>query len=217
MASWFARRFLDLLGSIYIYNEHRGYTAIDRVIEVARARGEVSLVGALERHRADERKHYVMFRRWFALRGAMPFAVDRTIGHIDRFVEIMFGMPIDRLDTDVLIASDEAFGRLCRVVALTERRGYTQVEKLLRNPHVLADPALTRIFQIIRRDEPSHWEPYEGWLASAGARVPDRRERAIDGMIHSELILLKLPALFLNPRLARRTDWVDAADQTRNL
>ena len=32
------RRYLDLLGSIYIYNEHRGYTAIDRVIEVAKAR-----------------------------------------------------------------------------------------------------------------------------------------------------------------------------------
>ena len=27
MLTWFGRRYLDLLGCIYIYNEHRGYTA----------------------------------------------------------------------------------------------------------------------------------------------------------------------------------------------
>jgi hypothetical protein len=30
--------YLDVLASIYIYNEHRGYTSIDRVLEVVRAR-----------------------------------------------------------------------------------------------------------------------------------------------------------------------------------
>jgi len=38
MLNWFRRRYLDLLGSIYIYNEHRGYTAIDRVLEAVSAR-----------------------------------------------------------------------------------------------------------------------------------------------------------------------------------
>ena len=33
MRDWYARRYLDLLGSIYIYNEHRGYTALDRVLQ----------------------------------------------------------------------------------------------------------------------------------------------------------------------------------------
>ena len=67
MRAWFARRYLDLLGSIYIYNEHRGYTAIDRVLEAIRARSpdDHALIAAVESHRADERKHYVMFRRWF--------------------------------------------------------------------------------------------------------------------------------------------------------
>ena len=67
MRAWFARRYLDLLGSIYIYNEHRGYTAIDRVLEAIRARSpdDHELIAAVESHRADERKHYVMFRRWF--------------------------------------------------------------------------------------------------------------------------------------------------------
>ena len=32
MSAWFRDRYLDLLGSIYLYNEHRGYTSIDRVL-----------------------------------------------------------------------------------------------------------------------------------------------------------------------------------------
>ena len=102
-ASMFARfrtRYLDLLGSIYIYNEHRGYTSIDRVLEAVRSRTpyDKEFIAAVEKHRADERKHYVMFKRWFELRGKMPLQVDRTCGHIDRFVEIMFRRGIDDLD-----------------------------------------------------------------------------------------------------------------------
>lgn len=212
MLAWFRRRYLDLLGSIYIYNEHRGYTAIDRVLEAVRARSpdDRALIAAIEKHRADERKHYVMFRRWFELRGAMPFAVDRTIGHIDRFVEIMFRRKIDDLDTKAVIASDALFERLCRVISLTERRGYAQVEVLLRHPLVRDDKALIRIFQVIEKDEPSHWAPYDGWLRAHGKREPRWWERAIDSFIHSELLLLKLPLLFLTPGLKRRTDWADA-------
>src|SRR6476620_3673262 len=63
MFSRFRTRYLDLLGSIYIYNEHRGYTSIDRVLEAVRARtpGDSAFIAAVEKHRADERKHYVMF------------------------------------------------------------------------------------------------------------------------------------------------------------
>src|SRR6188768_2956938 len=113
MPTWFRRRYLDLLGSIYIYNEHRGYTAIDRVLEAVRARSpdDVELIAAIEQHRADERKHYVMFRRWFERRGTMPLALDRTFGHIDRFIEIMFRSSIDRLDTQKVIDNDELFER----------------------------------------------------------------------------------------------------------
>ena len=215
MLAWFGRRYLDLLGSIYIYNEHRGYTAIDRVLEAVRVRSpaDVELISAIERHRADERKHYVMFRRWFERRGVMPLALDRTFGHIDRFIEIMFGTPIDRLDTQAVIDSDELFERLCRVISLTEQRGYRILDDLLRNRFVRGDPILTRIFQIIRKDEPSHWAPYEGWLLKHGKRQPRWWERAVDGFIHSELLFLKLPFLFLNPWMTRRTDWADANDQ----
>src|SRR5919107_6221747 len=100
MRGWYRHRYLDLLGSIYIYNEHRGYTAIDRVLEAVRARwpDDHELIARIEKHRADERKHYLMFRRWFERRGTMPLWVDRTCGHIDRFVGIMFRSSIDELD-----------------------------------------------------------------------------------------------------------------------
>jgi rubrerythrin len=217
MRAWFARRYLDVLGSIYIYNEHRGYTAIDRVLEAVRARWpeDAELIAAIERHRADERKHYVMFRRWFERRGAMPLSVDRAFGHIDRFVEIMFGRSIDRLDTLTVATDDRLFERLCRVIALTEQRGYRQVEILLANRYVRGDPVLMRIFGIIRKDEPSHWAPYEGWLRKHARRDPRWWERAVDGFVHSELLFVKLPFLFLNPWIGRRTRWADADEQAR--
>ncbi|MEI9851370.1 MAG: ferritin-like domain-containing protein [Sphingomonas sp.] len=219
MIAWFRSRYLDLLGSIYIYNEHRGYTSIDRVLEAVRARapGDHALIAAVEKHRADERKHYVMFKRWFELQGRMPLRVDRTCGHIDRFVEIVFRTTIDDLDTRAIIAKDHLFEKLCRVISLTEQRGYKQVDVLLKHPLVLHDKTLVKIFQIIEKDEPSHWAPYDGWLKANGKREPRWWERAIDGFIHSELLFLKLPVLFLNPFLKRRTDWADAHDPAERL
>jgi hypothetical protein len=212
MFDWFRNRYLELLGSIYIYNEHRGYTAIDRVLEAVRARtpDDLALIAAIEKHRRDERKHYEMFRRWFELRGVMPYAVGRTCGHIDRFVEIMFGTPIDGLDTRAIVARDDLFERLCRVIALTERRGYRQVEVLLRHPFVVGEKTLMKIFRIIEKDEPSHWVPYEGWLLAHGKRRPTWSESAIDRFIHAELLFVKLPLLFVTPKLARRKNWADA-------
>jgi hypothetical protein len=214
MLAWFSRRYLDLLGSIYIYNEHRGYTALDRVLEAIRARSpdNHAFIAAIEQHRADEYKHYLMFRRWFEKRGQMPLFVDRMCGHIDRFIEIMFRSTIDRLDTNQVIAEDRLFEKLCRVISLTEKRGYRQVEVLLKHPIVEQDPGLMKIFRIIKQDEPSHWEPYDGWLRANGKRDPKWWERAVDTFIHSELLLLKLPMLFLHPRLGRRQDWPDAHD-----
>jgi uncharacterized ferritin-like protein (DUF455 family) len=210
----FRRRYLDLLASIYIYNEHRGYTSIDRVLEAVRARspGDHQLIADIEKHREDERRHYAMFKRWFELKGMMPLKVDRTCGHIDRFVEIMFRRTIDDLDTKRIIAEDDQFEKLCRVISLTEQRGFRQVEILLKHPLVRDDKAMMKIFQIVHRDEPSHWAPYDGWLKAHGKRDPKWWERAIDTFIHSELLFFKLPVLFVNPWLKRRTDWADASD-----
>ena len=154
---------------------------------------DLEFIRAIEKHRADERKHYLMFRRWFERRDQMPLAIDRTCGHIDRFVEIMFGIPIHQLDTEAVMRSDHLFERLCRVVLLTEQRGYRQVEILLKHPIVQRDRALMKIFSIIREDEPSHWQPYDRWIAMNGGRRPKWWERAVDTFIHSELLFLKLP------------------------
>lgn len=215
MLAWFRRRYLDLLGSIYIYNEHRGYTSIDRVLEAVKARApdDHQLIADIEKHRADERKHYVMFKRWFELQGRMPLQVDRTCGHIDRFVEIMFRRTIDELDTKRIIAEDDQFEKLCRVISLTEQRGHKQVEILLKHPLVTGDKVLMKIFRIIEKDEPSHWAPYDGWLKANGKRDPKWWERAIDTFIHSELLFLKLPVLFLNFGVKRRVEWQDAHEE----
>ena len=147
----------------------------------------------------------------------MPLAVGRTCGHIDRFVEIMFRSRIDDLDTRAIVESDDAFEKLCRVISLTEQRGHRQVEILLRHQLVRHDRILMKIFRIVERDEPSHWAPYDAWLRANGKRKHRWWERAIDTFIHSELLFLKLPALFLTPRLKRRTDWADDHDPAERL
>ena len=214
MRAWFRQRYLDVLGSIYIYNEHRGYTAIDDLLAGVRARwpDDHALIATIEQHRADERKHYVMFRRWFERRGVMPLALDSAFGHIDRFVEIMFGSSIDRLDKMRVVKNDRLFGRMCRVISLTEKRGYKQVEILLGNSHVLSDKQLTKIFRIIEQDEPSHWAPYDAWLKAHGQRSAKWWERLVDGFVHSELLFVKLPFVFLHPSLKRRTRFADEDD-----
>jgi hypothetical protein len=215
MESWFRRRYLDLLGSIYVYNEHRGYTAIDRVLSAVHARwpDDHVLIARIQKHRADERKHYLMFRRWFERRGDMPLAVDRTCGHIDRFVGIMFGSAIDELDPVDIVSREYLFERMCRVISLTEKRGHRQVKVLLRHPIVSTDRLLMKIFRIIEQDEPSHWAPYDDWLRTHGRRQSSWWERAIDAFIHGELLFLKLPILFMTPRLSRLEQWPDEFDK----
>ena len=207
----FRARFLDVLASIYIYNEHRGYTSLDRVLEAVRARcpDQPEFIAAVEKHRADEHKHYHMFRRWFERQGRMPLQVDRTCGHIDRFIEGVFGCTIDELDTAAIIADGAEFEKLCRVIMLTEQRGMRQVEVLLKNPHIRSDPVMTRIFTIVEKDEPDHWLPYHGWLTAQGRVTAKWRERWTDYWIHKSLMLAKLPAVFLNARTPRLEKWPD--------
>ena len=214
MFAAFRRRYLDVLASIYIYNEHRGYTSIDRVLEAVRVRcpDDAVFIAAIEKHRADERKHYTMFRRWFDLQGRMPLKGDRALGHIDRFVEIVFRQTIDELDTQAVIHDDDMFERLCRVIMLTEMRGMKQVDALLKSPLVKGDPVMVRIFRIVEKDEPSHWQPYQDWLDRTGRPQAKWHEKLTDFWIHRELLFLKIPAVFLNPWTPRRTDWADEAE-----
>ena len=207
-------RYLEVVASIYLYNEHRGYTALDRVLEAARARcpGEAEFIAAVASHRADERKHYLMFKRWFERRGSMPLAVDRSCGHIDHFIQRIFGCKIDDLDTAAVIADGIAFERLCRIIMLTEQRGFAQVEVLLQSRMILADPVMSRIFTIIHADEPSHFLPYQHWLEGQGRAQGRWNEKLADWSIHKLLMLVKLPTLFFNRGAKRLADWPDAGE-----
>ncbi|MFM5932425.1 MAG: ferritin-like domain-containing protein [Novosphingobium sp.] len=213
--SWsFRDRYLDVLASVYIYNEHRGYTALDRVLEAVRAchPDDHEFIARIEKHRGDEYKHYHMFRRWFERRGTMPLALDRRVGHIDRFIFKAFGCEIDELDTDGIIARPEDFETLCRVIVLTEQRGLRQVEVLLKNAHVLSDPVMKRIFTIVHKDEPDHYEPYAEWLERTGRQGPRFREKLTDFWIHRALLFGHIPAIFLDPGLPRMERWPHEED-----
>lgn len=207
-------RYLDVVASIYIYNEHRGYTSLDRVLEAARHHcpDDPGFIAQITQHRADERKHYLMFRRWFERRGHLPLAVDESFGHIDRFIRFAFRRSIDELDVDTVVADVDAFEKLCRVIAMTEQRGLVQVEQLLRNRTVMADPVMARIFHIIHDDEPSHFLPYRHWLERRNRPAETRRERFADWCIHKLLLLVKLPALFVNTGTPRMVRWPDAGE-----
>lgn len=138
------RRYLDILSSIYIYNEHRGYRSIDRVLAAVKAKypEDTAFIATIEKHRKDERQHYLMFRHYFEARGYKPYRVDRTCGHIDRLVRIAFGVGIDELDEDEIINDKQLFDRLCRVIMLTEMRGMRQVEILLASKTIRRERAL---------------------------------------------------------------------------
>jgi hypothetical protein len=208
------RRLLDVIASVYIYNEHRGYSSIDRVLEAVRARHPDAddFIAKVEKHRRDERKHYLMFRRYFEQRGYMPYEVDASCGHIDRLIRLTFGCGIDQLDTDAIAGDEAAFRKLCRIIMITEIRGMNQLDVLLEDEMIKADEALTKIFRVIRKDEPSHWAPYREWLIAHHDERPRWRELAADWLVHRSLILWKIPSLFLNPALRRRVEWLDASD-----
>lgn len=207
-------RYLDVLASVYLYNEHRGYTSLDRVIDavVRCCPDDPGFLAEVRRHRADEAKHYHMFRRWFERQGRMPLAMDRSVGHIDRFIYRTFGCSIDELDTEQVAATPADFEQLCRVIMLTEQRGYRQVEILLANPWVRSDPVMRRIFEIVHADEPGHFLPYRNWLERHGRATARWREKWTDFWIHRALLFGRIPALFLDPAVPRLDRWPDEDD-----
>ncbi len=208
------RRYLDILASVYVFNEHRGYSSLDRVLDALRASHPEAeqFITAVEKHRKDERKHYDLFKHWFIRKGVMPYSVDKTCAHIDRLIRFTFGCDVDGIEAEKVIANEALFDKLCRIIVLTEQRGMTQVEQLLMMPTITSDRGLKQIFRIVERDEPSHWMPYAQWLSNNGDGTPRWHERLADWWVHKSLILFKLPLLYCNPWLRRRHDWLDQTD-----
>jgi hypothetical protein len=194
-------RYHRVVASIYLYNEYRGYTELDRLLAAVRQKfpAEKEFIRAVEKHTEDERKHYRMFRHYFEASGTLPLAVKRSSGYVDRFVQLVFHRTLDDLDTSAILEDDKLFFKLCRLVMMTEFRGMKQVESLLRSPLIQRNRELMRIFRIIERDEPAHCYPYQHWLRSRSSHEPGMSERLTDLRVHYSLILIRFPLLFLNP------------------
>ena len=219
MFAWFRRRYLDLLGSIYIYNEHRGYTSIDRVLEAVRSRSpdDKAFIAAIEKHRADERKHYVMFKPLVRAAGQ-----DAAHGrpHLRPYRPLRRDHVRPPASTISTPSGDRRRSPVRAAVPgdLADRAArHKQVEILLNHPLVRDDKVLIKIFRIIEKDEPSHWAPYDGWLKAMAGASPNGGSARSTRFIHAELLFLKLPILFLNPWLKRRTEWADAHDPAEPL
>jgi len=95
------------------------------------------------------------------------------------------------------------FFKLCRLIMITEMRALKQVDILLASRLIKSKPALYKMFQVVRRDEPSHCYPYRDWLAKHGQNLPSRSESLADFYTHYSLIFFKIPLLYLNFRLKR--------------
>ncbi len=205
MLNAFRRRYYDVLASVYLHNEYQGYRGLERLLAALRQRypHETEFIAAVDKHMHDERRHYRMFRHYFQSQARMPLAVGGTCGYIDRFVRLIFGRTLEDLDEQAIVGNDELFFKLCRLVMITEFRGMRQVAALLRSRRIRRHAQLLRIFRIVERDEPSHCFPYQRWLRQRGGGLPGFEEKFTDAWIHYSLVLLIIPALFLNPRLPR--------------
>ncbi|MCZ7555830.1 MAG: ferritin-like domain-containing protein [Bacteroidia bacterium] len=213
MYTAFTKRYHDVLASVYLFNEYQAYRGLERLLAALRLKypEESVFIAAVEKHTRDERKHYLMFKRYFQALQSTPLAVDSTFGYIDQFVLFIFRTSLDDLDVAEILADDALFFRLCRLIMITEFRGMRQVDVLLRSRILRRDARLVRIFRIIERDEPSHCLPYQRWLRQRGSHAPGVQERLTDYWIHYSLVLVKLPLFFLHPRLKRLSHFPDEA------
>lgn len=199
-------RFFDVLLSVYLYNEQRGFRYLEELALAFERKfpEEKRIIAAVRKHAGDERKHYGLFCRYFENRRRMPFLIGESCGYCDRIVSFIFGRTIAQLDPERLILDDEAFFRLCRLIMVTEMRGMRQVDMILKNFFIRKEPELVSIFEVVKRDEPSHCYPYQSWLRKHGEHEPSFHEKLADAWVHYTLLGFKLPLLFFNPWLPRR-------------
>jgi hypothetical protein len=160
---------------------------------------------AVQKHARDERHHYGLFRQWFENKGRMPYRVNHNYGYCDLIVKHLMRRSLSELDPKEIIGDEKKFYRLCRLIMITEMRGMKQVDTVLKNRLVRRDSNLVDIFELIKKDEPSHCFPYQTWLKLHNQHLPSKLEVVADTWVHYSLTLMKLPYLFFSFWLPRRT------------
>jgi len=194
------QRFLDLVLSVYLYNEWRGYSQMEEeLIPLLEGdpRIEPEFLAAIKKHCADEKKHYNMFKGYFISRGRMPFAVGKSIGYFDALTQAL------QIDKSNQVLDERNFAKLCRAIVTTEHRGIHQVATMLKWRSIRGDERLRNIFQVIEKDEPSHFIPYAEWLEKKGYPGPTRLEKLMDLIVHYSIAIFVIPSHFFNFRLRR--------------
>jgi hypothetical protein len=195
------QRFKDLVVSIYLFNEWRGFTQLEqKLIPALESDSQTSahFLNCVKKHAADERRHFEMFRAYFISIGRPPFAVGKAVGFFDALAECVAGKY-----GVISQAEPKHFAKLCQVIVLTERRGIAQLESLLKWKIVSRDHRLRRIFETIQMDEPSHFGPYEEWLDNHGFPRASYLAKAWDILIHYSIAGIIIPFHFFNFRLKR--------------
>ena len=198
-------RFLDLVLSLYLYNEYQGYTQLQFLMSLIEEHlpEEKSFLAALRKHAADEEKHCLLFTRYFRSENRMPFKVQKSVGYFDLLVRTFLGRWTWELGEKEIFQRPGGFSQLCRIVMMTEFRGMKQVEQLLSWKMIRNHAQLHRIFKVIEKDEPSHYLPYRDWLMKSNERMPSFPERFLDIVVHYTIALVVFPLLFLSPGLSR--------------
>ncbi len=207
LAQRFKTRVTDVILSVYLFNEQRGFRYLDNLAKVFAEKypKEEMMLRSIQKHSRDERRHYQLFCRYFENRGYMPYATDEWCGYCDQIVKINFGVNLEQLDSKLLIENDETLFRLFRLIMITEMRGMRQVDLVLEH-WLFRNPELAEIFQVIKKDEPSHCYPYQSWLRRHQKATVTWRESFSDIFVNYSLMLWKLPYLILNPFLKRRSE-----------
>lgn len=135
MLNVFRRRYLDLPGSIYIYNGHRGCTAIGRVRDAgcARCPENTGFIAAADRQPADGRKHYLMLRGWFGAQGRLwQVPLGSHARHVVWLVAAMVAACVPAGDLRREYAPTPVFDPVAFFAGETEGRGTLTI--VLRRP-----------------------------------------------------------------------------------
>ncbi|MGZ3650070.1 MAG: ferritin-like domain-containing protein [Bdellovibrionota bacterium] len=209
IAARLKKRIVDVLLSIYLFNEQRGFRHLEELALIFQEKypDQIVMLNSIRKHARDEREHYQLFCDYFRKQGYMPYAVNDWCGYCDQIIKLNFGVNMDELDARSMLSNDERFFRLCRLIMITEMRGMSQVDLLLQSWLIRGNDHLSTIFSRIRRDEPSHCFPYQSWLRRHGKVEITYREYFSDIYVNYSLMLWKIPSLVLNPFLKRRSEF----------
>lgn len=193
-------RLEELILSVYLYNEWRGYTQLEEVLIPYLEGNSIDFdpifIKGVRKHALDEKKHYQMFKNYFITRKRKPFSLGKSVGFFDLLILCIMG-PDRNLDYK------NNFARLCQIITITEHRGIQQIRTMLNWRWVRNNGQLRKIFQVIQKDEPSHFGPYEQWLAKKGYRKDHVSVKLADCIMHYFIAIIVIPAHFFNFRLKR--------------